>query len=238
MAGAPGRADRAARPSRRPGHRGPLTSRASRASCAARRLMAPTRVVEAPGREALAVGAERQRLDQLGARLEILAMGGADQLRMADDELLEAGPLRHAPAEQQRARARRRRAADARRDGSGSAGAAYRHARGRSSVPHRNGSVERRDRKWEDPSCAEGSRREFPYRAGGPARTWHLAGSTPVGCRGFNGPVPPPLLISISSVVRAMVPHRSRDGQGTGATRVRRSSRRAAARGTPSASAR
>src|SRR5438552_3087812 len=38
--------------------------------------------------------------------------------------------------------------------------------------------------------------RELPYLAGEPARTWHLTGSTPVGCRGFNGPVPPPLLIS------------------------------------------
>ena len=35
---------------------------------------------------------------------------------------------------------------------------------------------------------------EFPYRAGGPARTWHLADSS-VGCRGFIGPVPLPLLI-------------------------------------------
>lgn len=40
-----------------------------------------------------------------------------------------------------------------------------------------------------------GLRREFPYLAGGPARIWHLADSTPVGCRGFNGPVPLPLLI-------------------------------------------
>ena len=46
----------------------------------------------------------------------------------------------------------------------------------------------------EDPSCWKGLR-EFPYLAGGPARIWHLADSTPVGCRGFNGPVPPPLLI-------------------------------------------
>jgi len=37
---------------------------------------------------------------------------------------------------------------------------------------------------------------ELPYLAGGPARSWHLVGSTPIGCRGFNGPVPPPLLIS------------------------------------------
>src|SRR3954449_682464 len=39
-----------------------------------------------------------------------------------------------------------------------------------------------------------GSEGRFPYRAGGPARTWHLADSS-VGCRGFNGPVPLPLLI-------------------------------------------
>src|SRR4051812_6208585 len=39
-----------------------------------------------------------------------------------------------------------------------------------------------------------GSEGEFPYRAGGPARTWHLADSS-VGCRGFIGPVPLPLLI-------------------------------------------
>ena len=54
-----------------------------------------------------------------------------------DDELLEAGPLRHAAAEQEGAHARRRRAAGARRDGSGSAGVASRRASGRSSVPYR-----------------------------------------------------------------------------------------------------
>ena len=36
-----------------------------------------------------------------------------------------------------------------------------------------------------------------PYRAGEPARNWHLADSAPVGCRGINGPVPPPLLIEL-----------------------------------------
>src|SRR5262245_59812345 len=41
--------------------------------------------------------------------------------------------------------------------------------------------------------------RGSPYLAGGPARNWHLAGSAPVGCRGFNGPVPPPLLIVLFS---------------------------------------
>src|SRR2546428_12275310 len=48
----------------------------------------------------------------------------------------------------------------------------------------------------ERPSRCGRVSREFPYLAGGPARTWHLAGSTPVGCRGFIGPVPLPLLIS------------------------------------------
>ena len=47
-----------------------------------------------------------------------------------------------------------------------------------------------------DPSRRKGPQGSVPYRAGEPARNWHLAGSTPVGCRGFNGPVPPPLWIS------------------------------------------
>ena len=59
--------------------------------------------LEAPGRESPAVGPERQRLDQVRARLEILPMGGADHLRMSDDELLETGPLGHAATEQERA---------------------------------------------------------------------------------------------------------------------------------------
>ncbi len=58
---------------------------------------------EAPSGQPLPVGTERQGLDQLGARLEVLAMGRPDHLRVGRDELLEAGSLRHAPAEQQRA---------------------------------------------------------------------------------------------------------------------------------------
>jgi hypothetical protein len=63
------------------------------------------------------------------------------------------------------------------------------------------GSRERMDRAVETgktgrPFPPEGSKGAVPYRAGEPARNWHLAGSTPVGCRGFNGPVPPPLWIS------------------------------------------
>ena len=50
--------------------------------------------LEAPGREPLAVGAERQRLDQLGACLQVLPMGGPDDLGVGDDELLETGALR------------------------------------------------------------------------------------------------------------------------------------------------
>src|ERR1044071_6553653 len=52
------------------------------------------------------------------------------------------------------------------------------------------------------PATGRVSNRELPYRAGGPARTWHLAGSSPVGCRGITGPVPPPTLDKGSSVVR------------------------------------
>ena len=93
--------------------------------------------LEAPGRQPLPVGTERQRLDQLGARLEVLAMGRPDQLRMGRDELLEAGPLRHAAAEQQRPQA----AVDQERAvGEAAAEALARRADGRgvrSSVPYR-----------------------------------------------------------------------------------------------------
>ena len=58
--------------------------------------------LEAPCRQTLTVGTERQGLDQLGARLQVLPMGGPDHLRMGRDELLETGALRHATAEQQR----------------------------------------------------------------------------------------------------------------------------------------
>ncbi len=40
------------------------------------------------------------------------------------------------------------------------------------------------------------SERSVPYLAGRPARTWHLADIASVGCRGIDGPVPPPLWIS------------------------------------------
>src|SRR5690348_13964391 len=39
---------------------------------------------------------------------------------------------------------------------------------------------------------SEGS---VPYLAGRPARSWHLADLASVGCRGIDGPVPPPLWI-------------------------------------------
>ena len=81
----------------------PLTSRASRASRAACRLSCDDLSLQAPGGEPMAVGAERQRFDQLGAGLEILAMGGSDHLRMTRHELLETGSLGNATAEQERA---------------------------------------------------------------------------------------------------------------------------------------
>ena len=62
------------------------------------------------------------------------------------------------------------------------------------------------DRVRKDPSCPEGSREDSLIVQDAPARNWHLAEPLSVGCRGFNGPVPPPLLIRNSSVVRYIVP--------------------------------
>jgi len=62
-------------------------------------------VVEPVGGEAHTVRAKGERLDQLGSSLEVLAMGSGDDLRAARHELIEAGPLGHAPAEKQRAHA-------------------------------------------------------------------------------------------------------------------------------------
>jgi hypothetical protein len=61
------------------------------------------------------------------------------------------------------------------------------------------------------PSSAREGPLRLTYLAGGPARTWHLAWTLtrPAGCRGFIGPVPPPLLISVFSCgrsVRASLP--------------------------------
>ena len=58
--------------------------------------------------------------------------------------------------------------------------------------------------------------RRDPYRAGEPARTWHLADLAPVGCRGFNGPVPQPSLDTCSSVVRGMLRAGRGERQGWG----------------------
>ena len=50
-----------------------------------------------------AVGPERGGLDDVGPRLEVLAMDGPDEVRAGLDELVQAGPLRDAPREQERA---------------------------------------------------------------------------------------------------------------------------------------
>ena len=97
-----GSARRAGRSTRRPGSR-PATSRASRASWAPRRLSAAGPVAQPVGGEPDAVGAERRRLDELRAGVEVLAVDRADQLRAARDELVEVRPLRHAARVQQRA---------------------------------------------------------------------------------------------------------------------------------------
>ena len=56
---------------------------------------------QAPGGEPRPVRAEREGLDQLRAGLQVLAVGAADQLGLGRHELLQAGPLGHAAAEQE-----------------------------------------------------------------------------------------------------------------------------------------
>ena len=53
--------------------------------------------------EAEPVGPERGRLDQLGAGVQVLPVDRADQLGPGRDQLVEVGPLRDAPREQERA---------------------------------------------------------------------------------------------------------------------------------------
>ena len=132
---------------------------------------------EAPGRESMSVGAERQGLDELCPGLQVLAMRGADQLRLTHDELLETGSLGHATAEQERAHA----AVDQERP-SRQAGAEAGPRQAGRGVGHQAFSVPRdslgkislldvarrqrraaggsgdRDRKREDPSCRKGPR--------------------------------------------------------------------------------
>ena len=189
--------------------------------------------LEAPGRQTLPVGAERQGLDQLGARLEVLAMGGPDHLRMGRDELLETGPLRHAAAEQQRPQA----AVDQERAGGETASEALsRRADGRG-VGHR-------------------SPIEWVGRAAGPEMTrpfllGRVSKGVPLSCRRTCPDLAPCRLDAgrLSWLQRAgpsatldknlfgcgaMVPHASRDEQGGRPTRqaadVTRSRSRYAAR--------
>ena len=179
--------------------------------------------LEAPGRESHPVRAERQRLDQLGARLDVLAMGSPDQLGMGRDQLFEAGALGHAAAEQERAHP----AVDQER-ASGQAVAETLARRGRRIrwLGHRS-PVDVRlviGTGIERPFLPGRVSREFPYRAGWPARNWHLADPLSVGCRGFNGPVPPPLLIRNSSVVGIFAP--CRPGSASAGRRAVRPPRR------------
>ena len=83
----------------------PLTSRASRATCAARRLKRPASDGEAERVEAEPVGPERERLDQLRAGVEVLAVDRPDEIRAGRGELVEARALGDAAREQQRAHA-------------------------------------------------------------------------------------------------------------------------------------
>ena len=135
----------------------PLTSRASRASWAARRLSRPT----SPSRPQAA----RRRRFAPNDSVSISSAPASRYSRWAAptisgwvvDELLEAGSLRHAPAEQQRPQP----AVDQQRArGEAAPEALSRRADGRGSVigPLRMRTVGRRDRIWQDPSCSEGSR--------------------------------------------------------------------------------
>ena len=129
--------------------------------------------LETPGRQASPVGAERQRLDQLRARLEILPVGGPDHLRMGRHELLETGSLGHAPAEQQRPQP----AVDQQRARGETAPEALSWRAAMREIGHRSPVGCGRSgggTGYGKTLPARKGLREFPYRAGGPARTWHL----------------------------------------------------------------
>ena len=95
------------RPERSDGAADERVASADLASLAGELRRPPVELADLPSRPHAAsrwrLAPKRQGLDQLGAGLEVLAVGGADQLRLADDELLEAGALGHAAAEQERA---------------------------------------------------------------------------------------------------------------------------------------
>ena len=137
----------------------PLTSRASRASWAARRLSRPTCALEAPGRESHA-GWRRTTASRSARRPPRDTRGGRPRPSPDGvvDELLETGSLGHAAAEQERAHP----AVDEERAGGEAApeALARRGRRARASVigPLSNRVGRRRDRKRKDPSCSEGSR--------------------------------------------------------------------------------
>ena len=65
----------------------------------------PDLALQPPGLEAMAVGTEGQRLDEVRAGLDVLTVEGADEVGSGHRKLVEAGPLRDPPAEQQRAHA-------------------------------------------------------------------------------------------------------------------------------------
>jgi len=85
----------------RPRRRGPGVAGLG-ANCAARRCDGRFGAAEL---EAVPVGAEGERLDEVRAGLEVLAMDGRDEVRTRGGELVQAGSLRDAPGEQQGAHA-------------------------------------------------------------------------------------------------------------------------------------
>ena len=160
----------------------PLTSRASRASAAARRLRWTTRFDRphvasrgrfAPNERVSISSAPASRYSRCAPRTSSawVATSSSRQARWGTPRLNSRVPIPPSTSSGRRARRSRKRWRGEVVDGN-------EHSLEQKTLPDGKG--------------LEGS---SPYRAGGPARTWHLAGSTPAGCRGFNGPVPPPLLI-------------------------------------------
>ena len=83
----------------------PLTSRASRATWAARRLSRPASAASPKASRRIRFAPNVSGLDQVGAGVEVLAVEGPDQVRARGRELVEAGALGDAAREQQRAHA-------------------------------------------------------------------------------------------------------------------------------------
>ena len=180
----------------------PLTSRASRASWAARRLSGPTRASRpqaasrnrfAPNESVSISSAPASMYSRWAVTTSSgrVATSSSRQARWGTPRLKRSVPI---PPSTRSGRAARRSRNRWRGEAAGYVARSVNFGRVLTG------------KEWKDPSCPEGSRGSSLIVQDAPARNWHLAEPLSVGCRGFNGPVPPPLLIRNSSVVRYMVP--------------------------------